>query len=62
MHRAVHTWLVVAVKDAESEEGSIAMSCKWCFCQSCQVIHVIEGRTVMIVVTSQQQVNMVRSL
>lgn len=56
------TWLVIAVEDAEGEERTISVCCKRSLSQSCQVIHVIKGRTFMVVIASQEKVDMVRGL
>lgn len=56
------TWLVIAVKDAKGEECSISMCCKRSLGQSCQVIHVVQGRALVVIIASQEKVHVVRGL
>jgi len=56
------TWLVIAVQDAEGKKCTISMCCKGSLSQSCKVIHVIQGRTFLVLVASQEKVDMVRGL
>lgn len=69
--RAVHcsllrvlvlTRCVVSVKDAERQKGTIAMSCKRSLGQGCQVVHVVKGWPFMLVIASQEEVDMVWGL
>lgn len=57
-----HTWLVIAVKDAEGKECSISVCCERSLSQSCQVIHVVQGRALVVIVASQEKVHVVRGL
>lgn len=56
------TWCVVSIQDTECQEGTIAMSCKRGLGQSCQVVHVVECWTLMLIVASQEKVDMIRGL
>ena len=56
------TWRVISVQDTESQEGTIAMGCERGFCQGCQVVHVVERWTLMLVVAGQEEVDMIRGL
>ena len=56
------TWRVVSVQDAESQEGTVAVGCERGFCQGCQVVHVVERRTLMLIIASQEEVDMIWGL
>lgn len=56
------TWCVVSVQDTESQEGTIAMGCKRGLGQGCQVVHVVECWTLMLIVASQEEVDMIWGL
>ena len=38
------------------------MGCERGFCQGCQVVHVVERWTLMLVVAGQEEVDMIRGL
>ena len=56
------SWRVVSVQDAESQEGTVAVGCERGFCQGCQVVHVVERRTLMLIIASQEEVDMIWGL
>lgn len=56
------TWRVVPVQDTESQEGTIAVGCERGFCQGCQVVHVVERWTLMLIIASQEEVDMIWGL
>lgn len=56
------TWCVIPVQDTESQEGTIAVGCKRGFCQGCQVVHVVECWTLMLIIASQEEVDMIWGL
>lgn len=58
----VLTWSIVAIKDAERQEGPITVGCKGSFSQRGQVIHVVKGRPILLIKACQQEVDMIRSL
>lgn len=56
------TWFIVPVQDTESQEGTIAMGCERGLGQGCQVVHVVERRPLVLIVASQEEVDMIRGL
>lgn len=56
------TWPVVAVKNGEREEGSVAMGSEGGLGQGRHVVHVVETWAVCVIVARQQQVHMIWSL
>lgn len=56
------TWRVVSVQDTESQEGTIAVGCKRSLGQGCQVVHVVESWTLMLIKASQEEVDVIRGL
>lgn len=56
------TWSVVSIQDTKSQEGTIAMGCKRGLGQGCQVVHVVKRWTLMLVIASQEEVDVIRGL
>lgn len=54
------SWRVISVQDTESQEGTVAVGCERGFCQGCQVVHVVECWTLVLIVAGQEEVDMIR--
>lgn len=56
------TWCVVSVQDTESQEGTIAVGCERGFSQGCQVVHIVECGTLVLIIASQEEVDVIWGL